>query len=155
MGVLASDAKAFSAASLPHITQKDLQDSSCWQLNHLLNDLIWRQIVTLSGGAGPINLRNTVVAPSMQIPSQTQPPSDNSTVLTLGAAMQLFSPQNFRPALVNGAFQSSSTSVQNAQPLPGSSVGLTGTITFGGGFTYNGNPFTNMVFTNGSLTSVS
>lgn len=158
MGIPVTDSKSFAQAALPHITKKDLQEESAWALNHVLNDILWKQITALAGGAGPINLRNTVIAPAMSIPSQTQPPTDNSAVLTLGAALQLFSPQSFRPALVSGAFQTNSTSVQGAQPLPlgGSSAsGLTATVSFPGGFTISGVTYFNMLFSNGVLTGVS
>ena len=144
-----------SISSLPEIRQSDLKDPTLGLLNNVLRNFIWNRIVSLSGGAGAIKLQDVVVAPAIQIPSQTVPPTDPNTVITLGTALSLFSPGNTRQAILSGAFQTNATSVQDVQPTPTSGGGITTTVNFSGGFTVGGTSYTNMIFQGGVLVGFS
>ncbi len=143
--------------ALPAVKQEDLKDPNLLQLNSILNT-IWTKILYLAGGAGAINIPNDLTTQSVSIPSQSQAPTDNSQVITLGTALSLFAPGNSRTALLSGAFQKTSTDVQSVQPLPlggSGGSGMSATINFPGGFTIGATTYFNMNFQNGSLVSVS
>lgn len=116
-----------TGSTLPMVRQIDLKDPNLIALNSLLQHNIWQQIVALSGGSGNINLASPVIAPDFQNPSQLQVPSNPQSLLTLNAALQLFSPANIRQALTSGVFSTSSTSAVSVQPLPSGGTGSTPT----------------------------
>ena len=144
---MADQQRSLLTPSLPQLRQSDLKDSNLGQLNGILTN-IWKHVIRLSGGSGIVTIPNTISANDIQIPSQTQPPSDNSSVITLGTALQLFAPGNARAAQLQGAFQTGATTVTQAQPLPpgtmlrnytppaSSSPGTPGMITYDSGFLY-------------------
>jgi hypothetical protein len=140
-----------STPALPEISEDDLKDPTLGKLNRNFQRA-WGQIISLSGGAGPVSLSALLTAPDIQLPSQTSPPINKDSVLTLRSGLTLFSPTSQRQALVSGAFQTSSTNVQTSQPIGAVGGGFSGTIV--GTFTVGGVAKTMLVFTGGVLTDV-
>ena len=91
---------------LPNLKPDDLKDPNLSVVNTNFKT-IWGKLISLSGGAGNINLQAPVIAADVQIPSQTTPPTNPNTVLTLGSAQQLFTPQNVRNTVIPNSFPSS------------------------------------------------
>lgn len=113
--------QSLTTPALPAIKQQDLKDPNLIQLNQVFN-LLWAKIVYLAGGSGSVNIPNDFTAQTVSIPTQTQVPTDNTQVITLGSALALFSPSNTRTALTSGAFQTNPTTIAPAQPLPQTNV---------------------------------
>ncbi len=114
---MAISGNQLATPALPAIKPDDLKDKTLGVLNGALAT-IWRRVIYLSGGSGLVNIPNTVTAQAFQNPSQTQTPDDKAELITLGTALSLFAPGNARAAQLQGAFQTSATDVQQAQPLP-------------------------------------
>lgn len=114
-----ADSNPLNTPGLPNLKQEDLKDPSLSVLNSNIRT-IWGKIVSLSGGAGDINLKSKVIATDLQIPSQSVPPTDPNTVLTLGSAMQLFTPQNVRGTSIQNSFPNNNTgsAVSGGSPTP-------------------------------------
>ena len=106
-----------STPALQRLKPSDLEDQNLSVLNLQLQT-IWQHIVTLHGGAGNVHIKAPIIAADLQIPSQTLPPTHPDSVLTLRSAMSLFSPDNIRKALVDGAFPTGPTAVRAGQPIP-------------------------------------
>ena len=117
-------ANSLATPSLPAIKKTDLDDPTEIQLNSNFTQ-VWNKVIWLAGGAGIINIPNTIVAKSFQNPSQTGVPTNNAELLTLGSALTLFQPSNTRTALQTGAFATSPTAVSPSQPLPQTIVSST------------------------------
>lgn len=140
---------ATNTPALPQINQQDLKDANLDKINRNFRT-IWTKVVAIFGGAGAVTISAPLIAPDVQIPSQTSIPDNDASVLTKGAALQLFSPANLRQAFLSGAFQQTGTRVQQTQPLSGAGGGLSVTVV--GTFTINGVAKTQLTFTAGILT---
>lgn len=110
-----------STPSLPALKKSDLDDATEILLNQNFQSC-WNKIIWLAGGSGAINIPQSITAQSFSASAQTNPPSDPNQLITLQTALSLFSPSTTRTALTSGAFQTSPTAVQPAQPLPQSIV---------------------------------
>ena len=101
---------------VPVITQQDLKDTTLFRLNSIIS-FLWTKVGQVFGGQS-VDLKATINA-DVKSPGQTDIPTDNNSLITLGTALKLFDPKVMRTALVSGAWP-----LGQRQPLPSSTSNL-------------------------------